>query len=560
MRTRSLDKRLTPHSRPHLSDLDGGYVMAMAALLLLPLLAFTGLAIDLGGWYARAAAVQRTADAASLAGVAALPRGIEAASTAAHQVARQNGFIDGVDDVEIIVTRVGDDRVRVRIVDNKVPQYFTSMFRDEVSVARASVAEYVPPVRMGSPRNFLGTQRLDYAVSGLPSGTVKEEFFLSINSRCSLNEDGDLLASRWAGGSGSSNYCDQSGGYVVDNPDYSADGYMYGLRVEEGYSSGPVYIEVFDAAHCPANNLTSGLPPAGYHDAPRLGNSVFTTTFRLLGPAPNPYDGAVLASRAVGGSAAVNNNSGDCRQPSGLNGGGYRNGWRLLGSVNPEVGKVYGIQVSSDGTGTARGNLNNFSLRARTGGTFQACSADAYEADPRLRTASTGIPAAQCPNLFAMENLSIFANSASSTAQFYLASIGPEHSNKTLVVDLFDPGEGGLELRLMNPLGQYVSFRRSVEDRIPSEVAPAGGWGPVTESVVNISGSGPGPRGGTNGRLSDSRFNERQLRLEVPLPDIAAVYGGATWWKIEYRFGSGTVTDRTTWSVTVRGDPVRLVE
>ncbi|MGY6500359.1 MAG: Tad domain-containing protein [Acidimicrobiales bacterium] len=533
---------------------DGGYVIALAALLLLPLMAFTGLAVDLGGWYARAAAIQRTTDAASLAGVSALPRGVDAATTAATQVARQNGFVHGVDNIEISVTRVGEDRVRVEITDNDVPQYFTSLFRSNVTVARASVAEYVPPVRMGSPRNFLGTQRLTSAQSGLPAGAVREEFFLSINSPCSLNEDGDLLSSRWAGAGGTSNYCSQATASTVANPTYNPDGYIYGLRVEEGYSAGPVTIEVFDAAHCPAGNP----PPAGYYDSPRLGNSLFTTTFRVLGPAPNPYEGPQLARRDVGGSAALTNNTGDCAQVTGPNSGGWRNGWRALHTFTPVPGQVYGIQVYSNSpSNNNRGNLNNFSLRARAGGSFQACSADEYEADPTLRQAATGISPVNCPNLFAMEHLSIFANSASSTAQFYLASIGPEHSNKTLVIDLFDPGEGGSELRLVNPLGQYVTFRRSVEPRYPSEVAPAGGWGPVTESVTDISATGPQPG---EGRISAFRFNDRQLRLEYDLPDIAAAYGGATWWKIEYRFGTGTVTDRTTWSVSVRGDPVRLVE
>ncbi len=529
---------------------DAGYAIALVSLLLLPLLAFTGLAVDLGGWYARAAAIQRATDAAALAGVSALPRGVDAAEAAALNVARQNGFQSGVDDVSISVERVGDDQIRVRISDEAVPQYFTSLFRDQVSVSRSSVAEYVPPVRMGSPRNFLGTQRLPSSVSGLPASAVREEFFLSINSRCSLNEDGDLLASQWAGGWTSSNYCNQSGGFVVPNPDYNPAGYVYGVRVEEGYSGGPVTVEVFDAAQCPGGG--------GYYDNPRLGNSMFNTTFRVRGPAANPYEGPILSERVVGGSTDNNSNTGDCRTVAD---GGWRNGWRALHTFTPEAGQVYVIQVSSDGQGTARGGLNNFALRARAGGSFQACSADEFDADPALRPASTGVAPVNCPNLFAMEHLSIFANSASSTAQFYLASIGPEHSGKTMVVDLYDPGEGGQELRLVDPLGNYVPFRRSVEPRVPGEVAPAGGWGPVNESVVDISGSGPQPAGATNGRIGDGRFNERQLRLEVDLPpDIEDAFSGATWWRVEYRFGSGTVTDRTTWSVSVRGDPVRLVE
>jgi hypothetical protein len=531
---------------------DAGYVVAMSGLLLLPLLAFTGLAVDLGGWYAQAAHIQRATDAASLAGVASLPRGIDAAEQAAFAVAEQNGFIDNGDTIRVVVEQVGPDRVRVEITDRTVPQYFTSMFRDEVSITRASVAEYVPPVRMGSPRNFLGTQRLTNAQRGFAMAS-NEEYFLSINSRCAMTEDGDLRATQHMGSWGAANYCNPG---TPTNPTYNPDGYIYGVRVEEGYTAGPIVIEVFDAALCPTGNT----PTAGWHDSPRLAASVFNTIFTIRDPAPNPYTGTIRNQVTVGGATGLDNNSGVCAQATGTNSGGWRNGWRALGTItDPQPGEVYGIQVqSSQNTGSAaeqarRGNLNNFALRARTGATFTACSADPFEPDPLLTT----VTAVNCPNLFAMEHMSIFANSAGSTATFYLASIGPEHSNKTLVVDLFDPGEGGSEIRLINPLNQAVPIRRSVQQRFDGEVAPLDGWAPVNESFVNIGGNGPEPG---PGRLSAWRFNERQLRLEYELPDIAAVYGGATWWKVEYRFGSGTVTDRTTWSVTVRGDPVRLIE
>ncbi|MBV9953087.1 MAG: hypothetical protein JO291_14135, partial [Acidimicrobiia bacterium] len=44
--------------------------MIMTALLLIPLLAFAGLAVDVGSWYARGQQLQRAADAAALAGAA----------------------------------------------------------------------------------------------------------------------------------------------------------------------------------------------------------------------------------------------------------------------------------------------------------------------------------------------------------------------------------------------------------------------------------------------------------------------------------------------------------
>ena len=48
--------------------------------------------------------------------------------------------------------------------------------------------------------------------------------------------------------------------------------------------------------------------------------------------------------------------------------------------------------------------------------------------------------------------------------------------------------------------------------------------------------------------------------LTVQLPaDINAAYGGRQWYRIKYYAGTGTVTDRTTWSVTISGAPVKLI-
>ncbi|HAS10951.1 MAG TPA: hypothetical protein DCS55_10620, partial [Acidimicrobiaceae bacterium] len=59
--------------------------------------------------------------------------------------------------------------------------------------------------------------------------------------------------------------------------------------------------------------------------------------------------------------------------------------------------------------------------------------------------------------------------------------------------------------------------------------------------------------------MSRWKYNERSLTLSIDLPeDIASEYGGATWWKVEYTTNTAP-TDRTTWSVRVQGDPVRLI-
>lgn len=529
---------------------EGGYVLALGALLLFPLLAFTGLAVDLGGWYARATEIQRATDAASLAGVALLPIDEDDAIARSLAVAEQNGFVDGVDGISVSAEPVGLDRMRVRITDDNVPQYFTSLFRDDVSVSRASTAEYIPPVRMGSPRNFLGTGQAGQIPGGAPADAA-ENFVLSVNSPCAYLEDGDLLISENMGYAppDNGNYCNPDNG--VSNPDHNPQGYIYGVRVEEGYSSGDVVVEIYDAAFC-----DSGI------DLSLGGWESTTTQFTLRRPSPNPYLGDV--------ETVLSASSANC--------GTYRESWVPLGTIpSPEPGETWGIQlqVTDHSPDTSRGSANNFALRAYPAAQgWSPCSADPHEAVPSLQSGSPE----QCPNVFAFEHLSIFARASGSAAEFFLASIGPEHSGKTLRVELFDPGEGGELIRLVEPSvdasdPNYATFARSVRQRWAGEVPPLEGWGATPgQTVVDIDqvGPAPGPNRLTDGRCRDTSsphdrrciYNERALVLEVQLPDdIDDAFQGLTWWKVRYDFLDGIdVTDRTTWSVTVRGDPVRLIE
>ena len=58
----------------------------------------------------------------------------------------------------------------------------------------------------------------------------------------------------------------------------------------------------------------------------------------------------------------------------------------------------------------------------------------------------------------------------------------------------------------------------------------------------------------------NSVFNSRLLEITVDLTGYAPPSDN-NWWKIYYNFNSGTaVTDRTTWSARILGDPVHLVE
>ena len=90
---------------------DVGYVLAMTALLLLPILVVTAFATDLGAWYAQATRMQRAADAAALAGVVWASDPVKW-DTEARATATQNGYTNGVNGVTVSVARISSQRIQ----------------------------------------------------------------------------------------------------------------------------------------------------------------------------------------------------------------------------------------------------------------------------------------------------------------------------------------------------------------------------------------------------------------------------------------------------------------
>lgn len=554
---------------------DDGFTIALTALMLVPLMAFTALAVDLGAWYARASQIQRAADAASLAGVEALPRGDGAATAAALRVAADNGFVHGEDDVTVVVEPLPPDQVRVTIRDASVTQYFTSIFRDPtdnpVIIERSSLAEYVPPVRMGSPRNFLGTwygsgtggnSRVS---DGIPTAAW-ERFWLSISSPCSPMEDGDLRqATHRVQFSGSSfNGCNTG---QSNDEFYRERGYLYGIKVPDDWNGGQLNIQVFDAPYCagvtPTNDLVSS-------------SSSFTTRYTIYreGFESSPIRTLTLQGKGSGQSVNSSNPCHSNHSPR------WHDRWQnLTPAFTPVPGATYIVQVQAPRglhSGNGRGPANNFALRAYGSNTgWRACTTDDRD---RSTVAWPSVPESRCPQVFAYEDLSVYTlfqggpGGSLQSISWFLASIGPEHSGKTLQIELFDPGEGASYIEVLNPLGQSHPFTWQVRRQLASEGTPGGpGWGPgviTGPPGLPLNPSTGEPQVGPNRSSNRYRYNERVLQLRVQLPENMSNppshpthpgFGNSTWWKIQYTGGSQASNDRTTWTVTVFGDPVRLI-
>jgi hypothetical protein len=145
---------------------------------------------------------------------------------------------------------------------------------------------------------------------------------------------------------------------------------------------------------------------------------------------------------------------------------------------------------------------------------------------------------------------------------------------------LFDPGEGATAIRVLQPDATAGASTDGVAGVSPASFtyetcddATAGcpglpsdldGPSPVPASdfyssdgldppVATIScicdtGLTPGP---LPGRASASQYNDRYLLIETTVPSAADLAANGGWYMVEYTFGGSSVTDRTTWSVSI---------
>ena len=148
---------------------EGGYTLALTALLLVPIMLIAALAVDVGSWYVEAQEVQRAADVAALAGVTFMPDYYDDAVAKARETAAKNGYTHGTNGVTVDAVPVPGNRrrLKVTITDPNVRTYFGIVSKEKITVARAATAEYVLPVPLGSPRNYLGTGNLGLDTAAL---------------------------------------------------------------------------------------------------------------------------------------------------------------------------------------------------------------------------------------------------------------------------------------------------------------------------------------------------------------------------------------------------------
>ncbi len=493
---------------------EGGYILVMMGLLMLPLMAVVGFATDVGSWYVQGSKLQRAADAAALAGVVWMPD-LDAAEDAARTAVEKNGFDLSGDRFEVEVTRVGPARLQVVILDTNADLFFSSLVLDEMQIQRAAVAEYLKPLPLGSPLNSFG-QDLSCALA-----SCRPNFWAAIQAPFTKKAHGDPYATSCIEIDAPGTSCS------TVNPEYRPAGYWYQVEVSQSLidffgGAVPVNIEIYDAGFYNRPNPfteTGDFAIDGSTTQPGFQVEVYRNDNTPLDHTDNPSwsGGACRRTIAAGTDTAT-----------------YRNTWHrvcriivtepVFFPVNVRTSDLAG-GVAATGSATA-----NYSLRVRA-----ECGA-------------TICPPGVQPRLYGLGDFSIFLNpGGGSTSEFFVAEVNEQARGKELAIELYDPGDGSS--------GNY--FMSMIDPRTNSPYTSC------TWSSTNGTSGTASPCRLQTSNSGVSLFNGQWLSFRIPIPtDYACTppAGTGCWWKVRYEFpGASTPSDRITVRVSVRGDPIKLV-
>lgn len=481
-----------------------GYVMVTFALLLVPIMLMAGLSIDVGYWYNEASNLQKAADAAALAGVVWLPdEGL--AESAALAAAAKNGYSRG-GEISISVTEVGDRRLKVTIRDSTVKTFITNKFGGRnIALERSAIAEYVLPVPLGSPRNFFG-------LGTLPTG-YSENLFQAVNPWCTDKVDGDRYQSPFVGNRPYSNQnCQLTYTGSLRNPEYRSYGYETYIEVPAN-RTGNIEVLLLDPQYLSGTavydlNLYNGNQYYNF--------ALYEADNTPLSDADNPA--VTGCTKTYTGATAWD----------GINFLGTTRWNRLCTITTSMPAGKYVLRVTNQVGSRYGAGSNSYGVVAKYTSAAYTNTAALCDA----RNVST------CPRVYGKDAISVYANQSSSTADFYLAEIDSIHIGKKMAIELFDPGEGGSDIRIRRPTG-------------------TNSWTDATFTWTSNDGTSGGPT--TILDVTNSKFNGETVQLMIDLTGYTPPADNE-WWQIRYNFTSGTVTDRTTWSAKVIGDPVHLIE
>jgi Flp pilus assembly protein TadG len=555
---------------------DGVALIWTGGCLFLLLLA-AGFAIDLAHAYMVGERAQNAADASALAGTVFLPDDATTAKARAVATATNNGFTAGSGTTILTQTAAEDGslqptQIRVEI-KTSVPTLFARVVGfDSVHLRREAVADYDQPVAMGSPSNTMGNQ--PECAGTCSTGDPNPQFWLNVAGPKSKKNKGDR---HQANNCGSVDNCSGT------NQDYVPEGYLFVVNNEVEGSN--LQIDVFDPAFvnvgdkCPNNDRGSKLQdlynltlqarhrwvanpadPADPGFPYCTGDQWFNaseedatqgpyTTYRFYEPDVTPEDISdnVLIGSCTKGYEPVQGDlkaryqaeiaPGSALPPTVSQ---YFRRWVPMCTIANAPAGEYVVQVltnkKADGSNVTVGaGHNRFAVRVKQNGSL----------------ASTGV------RLYGLGRLPIYANLTGSDTRFHLARVLPGAANRTMRIVFFDVGDASDvgTLTVLPPTDSNYGTFSGCKYTAP----PGNSSGPPFGAAVATGGGCS-----VSGVSSSAGWNGQIVEWTVPIPaDYTCNYSDPTgcWIKMKFQYGSSVqVSDTTTWSATLDGNPVRIID
>ncbi|MCB0993995.1 MAG: hypothetical protein KDB21_02810 [Acidimicrobiales bacterium] len=551
---------------------EGGFVAVWLAIMATILIVTVGFAVDLGNWKLTGGRAQGAAEAAALAGVTFLPDDPATAEAIARQVALDHGYDPADPDITVSVSLgAGPTQLEVEI-SQRVDNLFTAVVGiNSTTVTRSAVAEFAPPVEIGSPDPIMGND---------PESGHQPDFWLSQAGQQVEKDQGDRYSTFWCAVATTYECSGWSG-----NNEFNGGSYNYVARVSD--ATQPLRIQLFDPiwawvgsdcsfpfwptaaeiADLQADALTNpDIPDTYYDDAavryaggndewctgddyPNLGAPGMNMSVGVYAPDDTPWTDN--DNPFVGYGCWVTFNGTEVMSPYTLP---IPSVYELLSS---RVGGDTEWQVRADGVPTFAETFRRWytvcdlpAAATVEGDYIIKVFTDSSGGQNRFSLRSGPPQGAGISDVgqsaFAREGFPIYANADGANTEFFLARVPPGVTDRILRLTFFDIGDAS------NPGKVQV---------LPPDDANVVHFDDCTFTRSDGVAVVPGINCQINNVSRASGYNGTLVEVEVLIPasyDCDHLDPDGCWVKVVADFGGG-VTDFTTWTAEIDGDSVRLV-
>lgn len=474
--------------------------MVVAAFSMFMLMGFAALSVDVGWYYVQSLSAKKAAEAGALAGAVhlPLPTGVTLAGSIAENSALDLTREHGYPDGSVSVSFGGSDGHLKVAIATTTPAFFSKIFGyDTLGINRFAVAEALPTLKIGSDSNSIGG--------------ASENFWVALNGDRRRKQDGDPFSTICYANNG----CGSQ-----SNPEYRpSPNYYYAVEVPDTEVGGLLTIEVYDGPHYFERWQTIGAP------GDRVQADSTTIDFEIFQPDETPFDWTDNTTQICNYQFGTVHDSGDAGVEE----------WVTVCSDTAKRGiYVVHVTIGGSGAGGTRDSITDFAMRSQIGGSM-----------------------ANGTTFYGLGSMSLDMVEVDSAPRFTLAKILPVYAGTELIVSLFDAGDasGSADLRFQGSLAG-----------VDCEYRVRGGADGNTLLLDWHADDTPGSAPcylDTSGQ----RFNNKWVDFRFPIPaaytcDPSLGSGGANscWTDVDYNFfGATSVTERTTWSARINGQPVHLL-